>query len=38
VLEQANTASFAGVRDFHGIAQDGVAGLIPHQYFQFRRL
>ena len=35
VLEQADTALFAGVRDFHSIAQDGVAGMIPHQYFQF---
>jgi hypothetical protein len=38
MLEQADTALLAGVRDFHGFTEDGVAGLIPHQYFQFCRL
>ena len=35
VFEQADTPLFTGVRDFHGRAQHGVAGLIPHEYFQF---
>jgi hypothetical protein len=30
VLEQADTALRAGIRNIHGIAQNGVAGLIPH--------
>ena len=38
VLEQPDTALLTGVRDFHGFTKDGVAGLIPHQDFQFRRL
>ena len=38
VLEQPDTALLTGVRDFHGFAKDGVAGLIPHQDFQFCRL
>ena len=35
MLEQADTALFAGIRDLHSFAEDGIAGMIPHQYFQF---
>ena len=38
VVEQPDTALFTGVRDVHGFAKDGVAGFIPYQDFQFRRL
>jgi hypothetical protein len=35
VLEQADTTGFAGIRKFYRVTQNGVAGMIPHQYFQF---
>ena len=35
MLEQADTALLASVRDFHSFAEDGAAGMIPYQYFQF---
>ena len=35
VLQQPDPPFFAGVRNVHGVTQNGVAGLIPHRYFQF---
>jgi hypothetical protein len=35
MLEQADAALLAGVRNVHSFAQDGIAGVIPHKYFQF---
>ena len=36
VLQEAGTSLGAGVRDVNGIPQDGVSGLIPYKYSQFR--
>ena len=38
MFEQPDTALLTGVRDFHGFTKDGMAGLIPHEDFQFCRL
>ena len=38
VAEQPDTALLTGVRNIHGFTKDGVAGFIPYQDFQFRRL
>lgn len=35
VLKQADAPLLTGVRDLYGPAQDEVAGLVPHLYFQF---
>ena len=35
VLQQACTPLLTGVRDLHGPAQNNIAGLVAHLYFQF---
>jgi hypothetical protein len=38
IFEQPDTALLTGVRDFDGFTKNGMAGLIPYEDFQFRRL
>ena len=35
MLQQADPPLLAGIRNIDGLTQNGVAGLVPHQYFQF---
>ena len=35
MLQQADTTLLAGVGNFDGSTQKGVAGLVPYEYFQF---
>jgi hypothetical protein len=36
--EQADPPLFTGIRNIDCLTEDGIAGMVPHRYFQFSKL